>query len=369
MRYIKSRDQLNEELNRTQRAILHLPMILGANLFKKLTGIEPLLNYKWTDIKKKTIDSKFDPLFARSRSSSPMNQINDRIEKIELKDIPKNKLGFTMFFKKWNIYRVIDRTHSDHVSSREDLQRPIVYISRDVIKTSDYYLGERISDRSIYVDDPDFKVSNISKYPIIVMIAKADKAEETTRMEDYITDICVELEDNFPVFSKIIFDKRGDQLEISIFVDQGYKLYFDDNLDSKLESVRKGVESYLKLEGYKLRGKIKYFISDSLWYYGDLSRFTKSFKKSDTKSHDGMGHLKNPTGINIARLSYRGEIGSDDLRFLINDKENCFSIRGQDDVDNMFDFNPGEISELNGLSTSRPDSINIKKIKINFEKY
>ena len=91
MRYIKSRDQLNEELNRTQRAILHLPMILGANLFKKLTGIEPLLNYKWTDIKKKTIDSKFDPLFAISRSSSPMNQINDRIEKIELKDIPKNK--------------------------------------------------------------------------------------------------------------------------------------------------------------------------------------------------------------------------------------------------------------------------------------
>lgn len=171
MKHIKSYRELNEELTSNQRTWLHLPYLLPGILLKRFLGITTLLNYKWSEIKKKTEDSKFEPLLATS--SNQISKMKRNINKITLKDLPENKLGFSTFLRTWNLYLVEGDKHSDSSSKDPKSQRPIVYLSKDEIKTGDFYCGERLSDSDIY---SDFKWSkkggktepeDLSKFPII----------------------------------------------------------------------------------------------------------------------------------------------------------------------------------------------------------
>jgi hypothetical protein len=137
MKHLKSYNELNEELTRNQRMWLHLPYVLPGLLIKRFLGITTLLNYKWSEIKKKTEDSKFDPIFAMS--SHEIRQMGRNINKITLKDLPENKLGFATFLRTWNLYLVEGDTHKDSSSKDPKKQRPIVYLSKDEIKTGDFF--------------------------------------------------------------------------------------------------------------------------------------------------------------------------------------------------------------------------------------
>jgi hypothetical protein len=383
MKYIRSYNELNEELSRNQRMWIHLPIILGGLLLNKLTGVQPLFNYKWNEIKKKTTNSKFDPILASS--GGELKKIKREFKKITRKDIPENKLGFSMFLRNWNIYLVTNDTHSDNSSNDPKYQRPIVYITKDEVKTGDYCIGERISDNVVY---PDFKYSkktgnikpdNLNEYPIIVMIAKGDKAEETISMTQYIDDICLELEDDLMVKVDPYFNKNGDQISINIKpIDS--KIYFTDELDSKLDTIRKSVESYLQGEGYILKGTITYYV-ENLWYFGDKGRFKEMKEMGELYDKQYLSYEDDPRfamvsvseskklSLNIEKCcnsslflnkryskkfgydKYDFRINSNDLRLLISDKENCSTTH--------YVINKK-------LSNSDPNSIELKSIKIYF---
>jgi len=349
MKHLKSYQEINEELTRKQRMWLHLPYLLPGLLIKKFLGITTLLNYKWSEIKKKTTDYNFDPVLAMS--SNEISQMKIDIKKISLKDLPDNKLGLATFFRNWNVYLVEGETHSDSVSKDPKRQRPIVYLTKDEIKTGDFYCGERISDSDVY---PEFKLGkkegriepdDLTQYPIIVMIAKVDKAEETIDMSKYIEDICIEIEDDLPVEVKVNFDKIGDRLWVNIISNDFGNLFFSEELDSRIEELKKTIESYLQGQNYKLKGKLYYYLKGKMWYFGDKGRFPeirRLGKYDDSKNRHQSMFVSRENGISLSRVSHRNttflskslskELGRDryefyidanDIRTLIGDKENC----------------------------------------------
>jgi hypothetical protein len=352
MKHLKSYREINEEMTRKQRMWLHLPYVLPGLLIKKFLGITTLLNYKWSEIKKKTTDYNFDPVIAMS--SHEISQMKRDIKKISLKDLPDNKLGLATFFRNWNVYLVEGDTHSDSSSRDPKRQRPIVYLTKDEIKTGDFYCGERISDRDVYSEfkhnkkDGETEPEDLNQYPIIVMIAKADKAEETIDMSKYIKDICVEIEDDLPVEVKINFDKIGDRLWVNIISNESANLFFSEELDSRIEELKKTIESYLQSQNYKLKGKSYYYLKGKMWYFGDRGRFPevrKLGKYDDSRNRDrdyNIMFVSRENGINLSRASHRSttflsnslskELGreryefyidSNDIRTLIGDRENC----------------------------------------------
>lgn len=352
MKYLKSYHEINEELTRKQRMWLHLPYVLPGLLIKRFLGITTLLNYKWSEIKKKTTDYNFDPVLASA--SHEISQMKRDIKKISLKDLPDNKLGLATFFRNWNVYLVEGDTHSDSISKDPKKQRPIVYLTKDEIKTGDFYCGERISDTDVYSEfkhnkkDGETKPDDLSQYPIIVMIAKADKAEETIDMSKYIKDICVEIEDDLPVEVKINFDKIGDRLWVNIICTESSDLFFTEDLNSRIEELKKTIESYLQSQNYKLKGKVYYYLRGKMWYFGDKGRFPeirKYGKYDDSRNRDrdyNVMFVSIENGVNLSRASHRNttflskslskELGreryefyidADDIRTLISDKENC----------------------------------------------
>jgi len=346
MKHLKSYNQVNEELTRKQRMILHMPYVLPGILINKFLGITTLLNYKWSEIKKKTEDSKFDPILARS--SHEISEMKRSIKKITLNDIPENKLGFSTFLRSWKLYLVEGDTHSDSSSKDPKRRRPIVYLSKDEIKTGDFFCGERISDKDVY---PNFKngqayIYDLSTYPIIVMIAKADKAEETIDMSQYIKDICLEIKDDLPVEIEVSFNRIGDELYVNVNSHEDYNLLFTEELDRKIEDLKKTIESFLHSQNYKLSGKVYYYLKGKMWYFGERGRFPeiREFGKYDDRSKDVYDWVKvSPDkGINITSVSnrttsflsgseakkYGGDryefyIDSNDLRVLLDDKEMC----------------------------------------------
>ena len=349
MKHLKSYSQLNEDLTRKQRMILHMPYVLPGILINKFLGITTLLNYKWSEIKKKTENSNFDPILAIS--SHEISKMKRQIKKITLNDIPENKLGFATFLRSWNLYLVEGDTHSDSSSKDPLSRRPIVYLSKDEIKTGDFFCGERISDKDVY---PNFKngqayIYDLNTYPIIVMIAKADKAEETIDMSQYIKDICLEIKDDLPVEIKVSFNKIGDELYVDVNSNEDYNLLFTEELDKKIEDLKKTIESFLNSQNYKLSGKVYYYLKGKMWYFGEGGRFPeiREFGKYDDRRKDAYDWIKvSPdNGINITSVSnggtsllsgskakkYGGDryefyIDSNDLRVLLDDKEMCSDI-------------------------------------------
>ncbi len=351
MKHIKSYKELNEELTSNQRTWLHLPYLLPGILLKRFLGITTLLNYKWSEIKKKTEDSKFEPLLATS--SNQISKMKRNINKITLKDLPENKLGFSTFLRTWNLYLVEGDKHSDSSSKDPKRQRPIVYLSKDEIKTGDFFCGERVSDTDIYSDfkmgkkDGKKEPEDLSKFPIIIMIAKADKAEETIDISKYIEDICLELKDDLPVEVRIDFNKIGDNLCLNIVSLESFDLFYSDDLDKKVEDIRKNIESYLQSQGYKLKGKVYYKLLGNLWYFGHGGRFDeirRIGKYDDSKNRDRgyeQCRVSPNNAVNVKSISnmdtiYLGkkskEFGTDkypfyidsgDIKVLLNDKDKC----------------------------------------------
>ena len=277
MNHLKSYNDysVNEKLTRTQRVWLNLPIFLFA-LLGKLVGIYPLLNLRWKEIKKKTNDSEFDPIFATSGSSP--NEMKDELTEISLGDIKASKVKIPMILRGWKIYSSDRETHD---------KRKIVYLTKDTIKKGDRYTGERLSDRDVYPESAftyktnqyidkgkkrDFKIKD--GYPCIILIAKFDKEEKTKEISQYIDDICLDLEDEFPISAEPGGNPQSDKFWISIEVNEGYKLVFDNNLDNKINDISNRILNYLKTEGKSgYKSTVGYRIKGPLYYFGEKGKY------------------------------------------------------------------------------------------------
>ena len=344
MKHLKSYNDysINEELTRHQRAWLNLPVFLFA-FIGKLMGIYPLLNLRWKEIKKKTNDSEFDPLFATSGSTP--NEMKDDLTEISLGDLKASKVKIPMILRGWKIYSSNRETHD---------KRKIVYLTKDTIKKGDKYTGERLSDRDVFPDSAftyktnqhidkskkrDFKIKD--GYPCIILIAKFDKQEESDTISQYIDDICLDLEDEFPISAEPDGNTQSDKFWISIQVNEGYKLIFDDNLDNKIKEISNRVLSYLKTEGKKgYKSRISYKVKGPLFYFGEKGRFKSLIEpaKKYSWNYDTKVWVENSKNegdaFDISKLSDIGEtyinskkvdmsLNGDDIKTLLSDLENC----------------------------------------------
>ena len=145
---------------------------------------------------------------------------------------------------------------------------------------------------------------------------------------------------------KVNFNKIGDELSVNVNSNEDYNLLFTEELDKKIEDLKKTIESFLHSQNYKLSGKVYYYLKDKLWYFGEGGRFPeiREFGKYDDRRKDDYDWIKvSPdNGINITSVSnggtsllsgskakkYGGDsyefyIDSNDLRLLLDDKEMC----------------------------------------------
>jgi len=346
MKHLKSYNDysINEELTRHQRAWLNLPVFLFA-FIGKLMGIYPLLNLRWKEIKKKTNDSEFDPLFATSGSTP--NEMKDDLTEISLGDLKASKVKIPMILRGWKIYSSNRETHD---------KRKIVYLTKDTIKKGDKYTGERLSDRDVYPDSAftyktnqyidkgkkrDLKIKD--GYPCVILIAKFDKQEESEELEQYIDDICLDMEDEFNVEVEPNFNPQQDKLYLSIKPTKENdpnrrNLIFTEDLANKIESMTNRILEFLKIEGKKgFKSEIAYMPKD-LYYLGTAGRFPEIIEAAKTYDRRNDSEYYD-TYRKSLKLSFCGNnfryqktdinthLNTEDMRILLKDIDNCsFSV-------------------------------------------
>ena len=128
MNNLETYEEFNERLSSNQRSIFMIPKALISYVGKKLFGIYPMLNTKWSEMKKSTTDSQLNSPFD---TSGRKTKLEKDIKKIELSDIPDNTLKYAMIFRSWNIY-YIDKDYN----TEKDISsgRSKIYITKDEIK-------------------------------------------------------------------------------------------------------------------------------------------------------------------------------------------------------------------------------------------
>lgn len=239
MNHIKSFDEINEKLSKDQRILLHLPLFLFGFISKQLIGLYPLLNFRWREIKKKTKDSHFDPIF--SSSGHEAYKIEKDIRKVNKSDLPSSSLNISMFFRGWNIYLI----------DKEIDGRKVLYISKDELSKGDYYIGERLSERDIYSDDSNNYTDGkriYSNYPVVILVAKFDNINKTNEIEEYIKDMSLDIEDNFGLETSVRVSYQNDKISVGFAVPEKMKIPFSDDLSNQLNQLSKRIIDYLKTE-------------------------------------------------------------------------------------------------------------------------
>lgn len=257
---------LNESLSRDQRILLNsIPLILG-NVGRKM-GIATLLGFRWNEMKRKTRESKFDPIIAHNQSS--IHTIEEGTRKITIGDLPSNRLGFSNFFNNWKLHLMTGKTI-----------RPVVYISKEELNPGDRYTGERINDEEIYSEFKKIKggsytkPENIEEYPIVILAAKVDFAKSAKESEDHLNDIFLDLVDDYPVSVKNWISEIGDKSVVTIEVDGGYQLEYTGELSKRIDYFAKSAASYLSLTfGGKFKHKVFFQVSGEVNYGGSSGRF------------------------------------------------------------------------------------------------
>lgn len=367
--------KVNEKLTkREKREILYLPLAVVSLGLKKLFGIYPLLNLKWSELKKSTKDSKYPSIF----STGSVEKIKDNLQKVSSKDIPDNTMKIGMLLSKWNIY-LSERKSKGGMTGPGAIERPIIYISKDEIKRGDKYTGYRLNDEDVY---PDFKRSkkigyikpeNLEDYPLVIMIAKFDNYNELKDKETYVDDICLELEDDYPFEVKPSFNNQGDKLYLSISIQsKGKRIAYQSELIDNLKEVSERICDFLQ---GNWSYKINLAIVGPFYYYGKAGRFSEIIemakKYSRQYDYDSESPMWNnySKSLNISKVW--GIHSQEDLRIHPDDVETLIS-----DIDLCF-TNPNITSaELNLPAYEskiqrwriKPEDIMVRSISITFVK-
>ena len=332
MNRIKTYNQFNEELTVNQRILINSPILIGG-LLTKLIGQYPLLNFRWSEMKKRTTDKSFPTILGGTGNPS---SIKSNLEKIKIEDIPNNKLKFGMFLRNWNVY-LLDRLTAEN--------RRVVYISKDELKRDDYIISNRLNDIDVY---PDFKSSkkigysgyikpeNIEQYPIIVMVAKFDKIKILDQISHNIKDIVLELEDDYGINIKPYISEYGNLIQVPIKFEKN-SINWDESFDNEIIEISERIKDYLNSEGYKMNYKIKWNLKGPFYYYGSKDRFSEIIPVAKKWTYQYQSHGDSELVLYNNRykslnISILGEqhtqsevlsIYSDDIRTLLSDSDNC----------------------------------------------
>ena len=322
---------VNEELTRRQRAAVWFPLGLISITAQSLFNIYPMLNLRWKDLKQKTKDSKFDPLFSTSGSNDKMDENLTKIN-----DLPKSttlKLG--MLFRNWNIY-LSDRKSKDGKS-----ERPVIYLSKDELKKGDYCNFERLNDYDIYLEyKGGKKPENQEDYPMIILAAKYSEKENLDDLEESIKDIWLEFTDEYSDFEIVpSFNLQGDYLNINIkFNDRvirfnpGHRAKVkDEKLIKLIEELSESTKGLLENEfgtfTHKVTFKLGNRYAGRLTYTGDAGRFGTEIIPSLKKSRSDIYH-RGYKMLSVDRLGLYDDklaIGIDDIQTLLNDIDKCYT--------------------------------------------
>lgn len=335
--------KVNEELSPSEiRSIRFIPQAILGFLGKKLLGIYPMLNLRWREMKRATTGLKHSPF-----NTGDQQVMKHELTKIDISDLPENKLKLAMLLRDWNLYLAKDYK-STGGGEHGKIGRDVIYISKDEIKQGDTYRGYRLSDSDIYPEE-DFIMSKNSKgkpypsklkdpanFPMIIMVAKYDHLEKVKEVQQLVDDICLELEDELPVEVKPHFSKEQDYLSLSVKVEEGKKLVYSSDVNSLLNDVASRIKDYLKVENYNFDYIIKYKVKGPLFYNGNAGRFgteiieaAKEYsRRYDEDSQFAVWDRYYKT-LNVEKLGYdlqaNGKLflTSLDLDTLLSDLDNC----------------------------------------------
>ncbi len=335
--------KVNEELSPSEiRSIRFIPQAILGFLGKKLLGIYPMLNLRWREMKRATTGLKHSPF-----NTGDQQVMKHELTKIDISDLPENKLKLSMLLRDWNLYLAKDYK-STGGGEHGKIGRDVIYISKDEIKQGDTYRGYRLSDSDIYPEE-DFIMSKNSKgkpypsklkdpanFPMIIMVAKYDELEKVKEVQQLVDDICLELEDELPVEVKPYFSKEQDHLSLDIRIGEGRNLNYSSDVDSLLNDVASRIKDYLKEEKYNFNYVIKYKVKGPLFYNGNAGRFGTEIieaAKEYSRRHDEDSQFavwdRYYKTLNVEKLGYDWQangklfLTSSDLDTLLSDLDNC----------------------------------------------
>lgn len=319
---------VNEELTRDQRTYLLLPWALISKAGQKLFDIYPLLNLRWSEMKNKTKDSKFDSIFGSGTNS----EIKDNLNKINKSELPKS-LRWGMLLRNWNIYLTDKKTSSE--------SRPVIYISKEELSKGDTCIFDRLNDRDVYPEkDKILRQGTKIEDPVIIMVAKYSDKELYNDLQETINDIWLEMEDEYPYEVEPKFNLQGDNLYINMKFGQNV-IRLNKGLGSNirgekfiqmLEDLSQRTVDFLDNEGFKFNYKIKLKVGGSLIYTGSKGRFGTEIipaaeeysRKYDRDVYNidyEMLRVDLLTGMRDDKLS----LGIEDIEILLSDMDNCYN--------------------------------------------
>jgi hypothetical protein len=227
MKIKKYNDFVNEELTKDEKFILkNLPYILGNRLISHLLGAAPLLASKWQALKNKSKGEW------SHYGGSSHNQIKRELTKIEISDLPDTPLkrGLYPLFNSWNIYKADEKSKGGNSGGPE---RPVIYISKDELKTGDYVVSSRegnweTEDAGTYKTKSGKTLRKLREPnendPIFILSAKYDVDEFLHKdfIEDFkdimnydIEDIGLEVEETYTTL-------ENDSISCEIKEKEGY---------------------------------------------------------------------------------------------------------------------------------------------------
>lgn len=374
-------NKVNEELSPSEkRSLLFIPNAILGFLGKKLLGIYPMLNLRWSELKRATKGLKNTPFL-----TGDTRVMKYELEKITIDKLPPNSLKWAMFLRDWNLFLVKDYK-STGGGEYGKIGRDVIYISKDEIKQGDTYRGYRLSDFDIYPED-DFimskntkgkpypsKLKDPEKFPMIIIAAKYDELGKVKEVEQYVDDICLELEDELPVEVKPYFSKEQDFLSLDIQIDESRNINYSSDVDSLLNDVTSRIKDYLKSEKYNLNYVIKYRVKGPLFYNGNAGRFGTEIidaAKEYSRRHDEDRPLWNRyyKTLNVEKLSmiYATDnkliLTGSDLDTLISDLDNCTKSYSLNTDLERYPERADDLKERNKVT-----EIELKQVLIEFRK-
>ena len=384
-------NKVNEELSPSdKRSLRFIPQAILGFLGKKLLGIYPMLNLRWREMKRATTGLKDSPFV-----TGDAQVMKHELIKANIDDLPENKLKLSMFLRDWNVYLAKDYK-SKGGGEHGNIERQVVYISKDEIKQGDTYRGYRLHDSDIYPHE-DFimkknskgtyypsKLKDPANFPMILMVARYDHLEKVKEVQQLVDDICLELEDELPVEVKPFFRKEQDYLSLDIKISEDKPLVYSSDIDSLLTDVSERIKDYLKEEKYNFNYIIKYRVKGPLFYNGNAGRFgTEIIAAADEYSRrydedtDKPLWSRNYKTLNVERLSmsYATDnklvLTGSDLDTLLSDLDNCTKSWSLNvDMENRLTrgANPGEQSALEIKERNKVTEIKLKQVLVEFKK-
>ena len=383
-------NKVNEELTASdKRSIRFIPQAILGFLGKKLLGVYPMLNLRWREMKRATTGLKDSPFI-----TGDTQVMKHELIKASIDDLPENSLKLAMLLRDWNVYLTKDYK-SKGGGEYGDVYRDVFYISKDELKKDDTYRGNRLHDSDIYPHE-NFIMKKNSKgnyypselkdpanFPMIIMAVRYDHLEKVKEVEQYVDDICLEIEDELPVEVKPFFKKEQDYLSLDIRIPDSKSIKYSNEVNYLLTEVSERIKDYMKSQNYNFKYIIKYRVRGPLFYNGNAGRFgteiidaAKEYSRRHDEDTDKPLWSRYYKTLNVEKLSMnyttndKLTLTGSDLDTLLSDLDNCtksWSLNLDLEENRNREF-PSPTVQNGLIERNKVTEINLKQVSIEFRK-